>query len=152
MLRLIVLVLSCVSFVGCSTADNLWRMDENRPGYVLEHEDLGEGKFKARLTKGQGHVLELRNIDESNSDVVLIHTAWIEIEGDGRVLKGLLKRVMRSGLKKGSYHGSRETWRKITGGQVNLNAEGEGTFVLQYELNSSRAELRGEIVPKTVNR
>lgn len=132
---------------ACQNTDTLWRLDEDRAGYVLHHEDAGDGKFTAKFVSGDGRGLELRNIDESNHNVVVANTLWLEIDTGGTIRKGMLKRVVSSDLDRGSYRASAAKWYVVEGGHVRLDDKREGNFDLRYTSGDGSHHLRGDIVP-----
>ena len=140
-MKYMVVMLLLLMLVGCSSGESFFRLEEYGEGWKLNIKDDGE-TFKASWIKGENLSAKLVGYsDASNANYYILNTLYLELDEDGKVVNGRLKRVVLPEFEKRTYYEQNAQWFRVLEGRCTLNAQLEGTVEVRceggYEFNGS---------------
>lgn len=145
------LSLMLVLLVGCASSDNYFRLEEYGEGWSLKVVDgrpterEPDGSFRASWVEGENRSTKLVGITETKGgDYYIVSTLYLEVDAQGNVVNGLLKRVVLPEFEQRSYYERTAPWFKVLEGTCHLNADLTGRLSVRCE---SDYEFDAEILP-----
>lgn len=130
MTRVSIVVLALALLAGCSNPVHYFRLEETGEGWQLQVEEKGRS-FRASWVKGDHRSGKLVNYHEApNGTHIVVNTLYLEMDDAGRVVRGMLKRVVTPELSRASYYERvaerNAVWWAVTGGTCLLDKDGNG--------------------------
>ncbi len=130
---------------GCASPSGHFRLEEYGQGWTLEveEEEGGEG-LRAKWKAGDNASSKFVNMDDKGSGYI-VSMLYLEIEKDGNVKNGLLKRFTMKEFSEKTYKEEKGAqWFRVIEGQVKLNDDMEGELHIRAQGNY---EFKGEVNP-----
>lgn len=126
-------VLVVLLLTACGSSRNQFRAEEYRDGWALDVRDDGD-VFRARWIKGENHSAKIVNYyDADRGGSVVVNTLYLELDDNGDVVQGRLKRVVVPEFAERHYYESSAQWFRVLDGWCRLNHKAEGTLQVQCE-------------------
>ncbi|MDH5642501.1 MAG: hypothetical protein OEY28_14530 [Nitrospira sp.] len=123
------LFLLSILAAGCGSSANRYSLDEWGDGWKLQVEEMKDRSFKAKWVVGENRSVKILNYDDTDDrGFVRINTLYLELDTDGKVVEGRLKRVVMPEFERAHYVDGDAEWFKVVNGTCILDEEGAGTI------------------------
>lgn len=140
----LVLILLAVAVTGCSNPRHYFSLEEWGDGWTLKVEEKDK-VFRASWVKGDNRSIKLVNYHDSpNGQFVIVNTLYLEVDKQGKVLSGRLKRATTPEISKRAYYERYAKWWRVLRGSCVLDSKGDGTVDVTCE---GAYEFSGTVVP-----
>lgn len=145
-MKKLLFVLVFALLTGCSSPDGAFRLEEWGEGWDLEIKHEGR-RFSAKWVKGSHRSVEIKNLDTSHDAATIENTLFLEIDKDGKVTNGRLKRIAIPNFKMEAFSSARATWWAFIKGTCKLDDRGSGTIDVTFE--GGPYVFKGEVFPSS---
>lgn len=128
--------------LGCASGEGYYRLEEYGEGWQL-HIVERERSFEARWRAGDNRSAKLVNYyDDKGSDYIIVNTLYLELDEEGDVVEGRLKRIPMRDFERQYY--TRAGWFRVLGGTCVLDEDLNGTLDVRCE---GGYVFKGEVTP-----
>ncbi len=132
---------------ACASAEHYFRIEEWGEGWELKVEDRDGRSFEANWVKGNNRSLQLSNYHEAaQGGFTVINTLYLEVDRDGNVRKGMLKRFAVPEMDTRHYAEGHARWWRVIEGWCRLDETGRGTLHVRCE---GAYEFTGNVEPRS---
>lgn len=132
-MRMMAALLFVMVLAGCSSGENYFRLEEYGEGWKLSVKEDGES-FKASWAKGDHRSTKLVGYAPvPGADYYLLNTLYLELDDDGTVVNGRLKRVVLPDFEQRLYYEQNAQWFRVLEGRCLLDEKLSGTVDVRCE-------------------
>jgi hypothetical protein len=118
---------------ACAGGDKYFRLEEYGEGWKLDIKEEGEA-FRASWVEGDKRSAKLVGYhDDPRSDYYVVNTLYLELDKDGNVTNGRLKRVVLPEFEQRSYYERNAQWFRVLEGSCLLDKQFTGTVKVRCE-------------------
>ncbi|MCB9932634.1 MAG: hypothetical protein H6841_04340 [Planctomycetes bacterium] len=140
-MKLCAALLAGLLLAACASGDDYFRLEEYGEGWKLEIKEEGE-TFRASWVEGEHRSTKLVGYhDDPGSQYYIVNTLYLELDEDGSVINGRLKRVVLPEFEKRSYYERNAQWFRVLEGNCLLDKQLNGTVRVRceggYEFNAN---------------
>ncbi|MBZ0136486.1 MAG: hypothetical protein K8I27_08955 [Planctomycetes bacterium] len=126
-------LLIALLLTACGGGEGYFRLEEYGEGWKLDIKEEGEA-FRASWVEGENRSLKLVGYaDAPGSDYYILNTLYLELDGDGRVVDGRLKRIVLPEFEMRTYYEQNAQWFRVLEGSVQMDADLSGAFKVRCE-------------------
>jgi hypothetical protein len=141
-LAVVVLLCVAVAATGCSNSRGYFAIEEFGEGWQLKVEEKDKS-FRASWVEGKNRTAKLVNYhDAPNGEYIVVNTLYLELDKDGRVVNGRLKRFTTPEFSKRAFHERHANWWRVLRGSCVLDAKGNGQVDVTCE---GKYEFKGSV-------
>lgn len=139
-----VLLLVLLAVTGCSNPRHYFSLEEWGDGWQLKVEEK-EASFRASWVEGDKRSAKLVNYhDAPNGEYIVVNTLYLEIDKQGKVTNGRLKRFTTPDFSRRASYERGAKWFRVLSGTCPLDAQGNGEVNVKCE---GKYEFQGTVVP-----
>jgi hypothetical protein len=143
--KIVALALLLALLAGCVSSERQFRLEEWGEGWTLNVREVDGRDFRASWVPGDNRSLQIVNYhDAPQGGFTVINTLYLEVEKDGTVTNGMLKRVAVADFSRQAYAEQPARWFKVLEGWCRLDEEGRGELKVRTQ---GGFEFEGDVRP-----